>query len=297
MIRLGSHGSSPATEANTTAAMAALNSSSAGNSHPVHGHSSAPAAANGGSKGSMLAMLTLYGVGPPSNAVVILQRMRDACPELFMYGAKLANSTCGRSIASKYFQAVMEAAEVPQHQDSGSASTSSDSISTSSSSSSGGNDVAALPARALLQQTRGVAFTSSSTVTAITRNRASSRAVSTTATTTLAASTHAGTSSGKLAAGIAVAQQSQRSSSSTAAGTGSDTHGSIKWEFSSRSSSSIESVSKYNSQLRESSSGEAVVKATSSSVGAAVVQHNPQLAAFVQHSNSCLRVRQQPEVS
>jgi hypothetical protein len=98
----------------------------------------------------MLVMLTLYGVGAPTNAVQIAQRMKGACPELFVYGASLANSVCGRNIISNYVAAVLAAEKAGKHD---------------STTDGAAGAIPSQPSRALLQHAGGVSFSSRLTAT------------------------------------------------------------------------------------------------------------------------------------
>lgn len=196
-------------------------------------------AADVAAKSSMLAMLTLYGVGAPSNAVQIAQRMQDSCPDLFVYGASLTNSSCGRTVISNYVAAVLEAEKTEKAAHSASASSAGSSA----------------PARTLLhaaQQASGVGFTSSSS----------------------SLSTHS--SGGQ-----------RTTASSTAARAGSLESAEHKAQVSGATTASSDASAGSNSAARPSD--------TATEVQAAE-QQSPELAAFIQHSRTCLRVRQQPEV-
>jgi hypothetical protein len=190
----------------------------------AHTHSTG-AAANSSSSGrgkhaaawsSMLAMLTLYGVGAPSNAVQIAQRMQQACPDL--YSASLANSTCGRSIISSVVAAVL-------------AAESADKAARSSPAAAAGNPPAA-PSRTLLQQQPGLSLSSS---------------------------------------------VSARGRSFTT---------SLKATFGSSPAVSAQPAVSQSRNAALSSAGQQAAEARLS----------PEMGSFIQHSQSCLRVRQQPEV-
>lgn len=232
----GSQGSAPV----PAPAAASLNSRAPAGVQSAGIHASAAAP-----KSSMLAMLTLYGVGAPTNAVQIAQRMKETCPELFVFGASLANSVCGRNIISNYVAAVLAAEKAGRQV-------------------SATEDAAALipsqPSRALLQQAGGVSFSSRLTATH------SGGAHTFAATATL-------------------------STSSSGARVDSDS----KQADGSRSSTS--------STTSSSSSSKGLPAATATDAGDANVavarkaeQHTPEIAAFIDHSDACLRVRQQPEV-
>lgn len=111
--------------------------SGANSSGATGGHSKHTAA-----RSSMLAMLTLYGVGAPSNAVQITQRMQQACPDL--YSASLANSTCGRSIIDSVVAAVLAAESADK-----------------AARSSPAAESPPAPSRTLLEQPRGISVSSS----------------------------------------------------------------------------------------------------------------------------------------
>lgn len=224
LIRLGPH----AHAHNSTSTAAAGKGASAG-AHVKHSSPAAEAAA----RSTMLAMLTLYGVGAPSNAVQIAQRMQEACPDLFVYGASLTNSSCGRTIISNCFSAVRAA----QTADKGAHSA------------DAGSAAGQAPSRTLLQDRRGVSFTSSS--------RLATR--SSTGATTVATSITTSTNTGKLP--VLDVQMRTAGAPSSSSSRAADAGGSSKVP-----------------------SGQAV-------------QQSPEMAAFMQHSEHCLRVRQQAEVS
>jgi hypothetical protein len=223
LIRLGPH----AHAHNTTSTAAAGKGASAG-THVKHSP-----AAEATATSSMLAMLTLYGIGAPSNAVQIAQRMQEACPDLFVYGASLTNSSCGRVIISDYVAAVLAA----QIADQGAHST------------DAGSTAVPAPSRTLLQESRSVSFTSSSRLA--TRGSGGARTVATSIT--------ASANTGKLPAlDVQMPTTGAPSGDSrAAAGAGGSSKGPDMQ---------------------------------------AVEQQSPEMAAFVQHSQHCLRVRQQPEV-
>lgn len=194
-------------------------------------------AADVAAKSSMLAMLTLYGVGAPSNAVQIAQRMQESCPSLFVYGASLTNSSCGRTIISNYVAAVLEAEKTEKGADSASAS----------------NAGSSAPTRTLLhaaQQASGVSFPISS-------GRLGAHSGGEQRTNTATATPRAGSTVG--------AQPSAQMSGAATASAGA------------------------------SASGGTAANPASNDLQAAE-QQDPELAAFLQQSCVCLRVRQQPEV-
>lgn len=238
----------------------------------------------------MLAMLTLYGVGPPANAVVIAQRMQEACPDLFVYGARLANSSCGRSIVDSYVAAVL-AAEQADHKarqdamhkavdEQAAVAGAQDAQEVDA---EAGGDAApaaeAAPAgrsRHLLQQARGVSFSGSLTATPV-RGPREHMAPLWSATTTLTASMPRGGISGHTVS-IKKRRHSTRHH-----------HHQLHGEDGNDSDSSngvVAAVGGATDGPAIVASGGAVEDTASSSA----------MSTFVQHSHHSLRVRQQPEV-
>lgn len=232
----GSQGSAPV----PAPAAASLNSRAPAGVQSAGIHASAAAP-----KSSMLAMLTLYGVGAPTNAVQIAQRMKETCPELFVFGASLANSVCGRNIISNYVAAVLAAEKAGRQV-------------------SATEGAAALipsqPSRALLQQAGGVSFSSR------------------------LAATHSG-------GAHTFAATATLSTSSSGARVDSDSKQADGSRSSTSSTTSSSSSSKGLPAATATDAGDANV-----AVARKVEQHTPEIAAFIDHSHDCLRVRQQPEV-
>lgn len=83
-----------------------------GNSNASVGASRSGASSAGATAANkILAMLSPYGVGSPAHALTIAANLKQNCPEMFVYGAGISNSTCGKMLLASYAAAVNTAAE------------------------------------------------------------------------------------------------------------------------------------------------------------------------------------------
>jgi hypothetical protein len=240
----------------------------------------------------MLAMLTLYGVGAPTNAVKVVSTMHQACPELFTYGASLTNSSCGRSIIESYTAAVL-AAETAETE------VKSSSINTRPSEAAAAAALAQ-PSRSLLEDSRAASNSGHSNLGSKTWPVGKRTTVVTVKVTTgPATSPLSSSSSGKAGRDAAEAAATNKASSSGSSGSSGSKAGSSNTAAAVPAKNLGGSSSSNVKSLAAAASSTIAVAATAAAMQAGPVapQHSPEAAAFLHHSHHFLRVRQQPEVS